>query len=334
MIRPDALGDFFLWLPYFEEYLKENHIPLNEVTIIGNSIWTNFADNALPGAEVLSVNKSKLKNDFLYRYKMFFSLARSAEEVHYPVYSKEWDGILLCAIVGSKQRVGWKGDSLNISPFLLKLGDLLFSKLKVNASLFEGDKHANFYDLQGGQKYLSSSWLKGEKNSFAVISPGAGSDKRRWPIENFVKIAQYLEDKAGLEVHLCGGPGEEFLGDYFKNIPEERNHIGKTSVQELVQIVNSASLVISNETGIAQIVDAYDGKGICLLGGGHFKRFQPKPFETKQLSIYNEMECFSCDWNCIISHPESEAFPCISQIEVEKVIQEIDNILSINKKEK
>lgn len=303
-----------------QEKIKES-----EVTLVGNGLWTDWIQAIYPKMTVLSVNKSRFKSSFAYRYKLARSLNQGFQEIHYPTYSKEWDGVFLSLLGQTKNRRTWKGDCLNISPRLNQLGESLYSNLHEDSNIesmtFEGEKHESFYKLTVESKGFILGQNQEElsiKAPFAIVSPGAGAAKRMFNLKKMAELSDYIEGELGVPVYLCGAPGEEKLADFF-SVPPERNLIGKTSITELVQLTSCAAFVLCNETGIAQIADLFARKGVCLLGGGHFGRFMPKPVESKLVSVYERMDCFGCNWKCVKNHPIESSFPCIDGIKVDKV---------------
>ena len=103
--------------------------------------------------------------------------------------------------------------------------------------------------------------------SYAVISPCSSMAYRNWSIEGYAAVADYLQQQYGLQVILSGGPGAIEL-DYAKQITSLCkqpliNLVGKTSLKELLALLQSAKLVIAPDSGPAHLANAV---GVPVIG--------------------------------------------------------------------
>ena len=82
------------------------------------------------------------------------------------------------------------------------------------------------------------------------------------------------------------------------------NLTGNTTLENVLNIIAQASLVIGNETGPVHIASLWSIPTIMFYGGGHFGRLLPE----KAMLINCRLPCYCCNWNCI--HPDSDKMPC------------------------
>lgn len=89
---------------------------------------------------------------------------------------------------------------------------------------------------------------------YAVIHCGASEPARRWPAERFATVADELADH-GLTPVLTGTAAEAGLVAQVAGAmrAEAINLAGRTGLGEVAALVERASLVLSNDTGIAHI---------------------------------------------------------------------------------
>ncbi len=88
-----------------------------------------------------------------------------------------------------------------------------------------------------------------------IIHPGAGSPKKRWPLERFLKLAGCLAD-AGLDPHFFIGPAETDL----------RESVGKSRwpfhaadrLSDLLSLLLSSGAFVGNDSGVSHLA-AYVG---------------------------------------------------------------------------
>jgi ADP-heptose:LPS heptosyltransferase len=147
-----------------------------------------------------------------------------------------------------------------------------------------------------------------------------------WPAKKFAELINKLKTEHSIEILLCGG-GAEY--DLCQKIIDEsniaaHNLAGLTKLQELVEIIRNANLVVANDTSAIHIAAATKTYAVCLLGGGHFGRFLPYQFELKRDDkqpkyLIHRMDCYGCNWNCIHTQSLIETVPCIGNISVDQV---------------
>jgi ADP-heptose:LPS heptosyltransferase len=90
---------------------------------------------------------------------------------------------------------------------------------------------------------------------YAVISPGAGADYRKWPAANFREIAMRLTKETDLTVLITGTPAEaNLIGGIADGLGARVRHVaGKSSLLELIGLLSKASLFIGSDSGTGHI---------------------------------------------------------------------------------
>ncbi len=90
---------------------------------------------------------------------------------------------------------------------------------------------------------------------YAVISPGAGADYRKWPAANFREIAMRLAKQTDLTVLITGTPAEtNLVAGIADGLGSRVRHVaGKLNLLELIGLLNNASLFIGNDSGTGHI---------------------------------------------------------------------------------
>ena len=102
----------------------------------------------------------------------------------------------------------------------------------------------------------------------AVVHPGAASGSRRWPAERFAAVARVLSDW-GLPVVISGNAAERPLAARVARaagLSPASVLAGRTGMAGLAAVVAAASMVISNDTGIAHLAVAYGTPSVTLFG--------------------------------------------------------------------
>jgi ADP-heptose:LPS heptosyltransferase len=101
-----------------------------------------------------------------------------------------------------------------------------------------------------------------------VVHPGAASGSRRWPPERFAAVARALAAR-GLPVVISGSAAERPLAGQVAlaaGLGRESVLAGRTQLTDLAAVVAAASMVISNDTGVAHLAVAFGTPSVTLFG--------------------------------------------------------------------
>jgi len=140
------------------------------------------------------------------------------------------------------------------------------------------DNHKDQLEIIGINHYQISNlnWMTKKKEfhytkPYVVLIPGASKtgDYKRWPINYYGVIANYLADK-NFDIYLTGSKLDEDLINEIINIcPVAKNKIEESKIEDFYDLCLNSSLIISNDTGPAHIAGltnqhliwlAYDNK--------------------------------------------------------------------------
>ena len=94
-----------------------------------------------------------------------------------------------------------------------------------------------------------------EKKPYVIFIPGASKtgDYKRWPINNYGVIANYLADK-NYDIYLTGSKlDEDVINEIIKMCPTAKNKIKESKIDDFYDLCLNSSLIISNDTGPAHI---------------------------------------------------------------------------------
>jgi ADP-heptose:LPS heptosyltransferase len=103
----------------------------------------------------------------------------------------------------------------------------------------------------------------GASSSMVIIHPGAASEARRWPAERWAAVARELLAD-GNDVVLTGAEGE--LCAMVAQACGARDLSGELPLEELTELVGSAQLVLSGDTGVAHLATATRTPSVTLFG--------------------------------------------------------------------
>ena len=347
LVRQDAIGDFILWLDTAKEYRKYYPPENCKIILIGNVLWSDLAKELPFWDEVFSVNVKAFKTLSRYRWNILRKVRNfSAKIAIQPTYSREfYHGDSLIRASNASKKVSSAGNMSNRDQLKSILADRWHTELIPSSpeQLSELERNAEFFSGFIKKLYLPSYpelELSGDCNiqelkrkSFYILSLGANKKYREWPYKYYAKIAQKIHKKTGWLGLICGTENEFDLGEHIKKLCDAplQNYTGQTTLSELTCLLAKSQILISNETGTAHIANAVGTPTVCILGGGHFGRFVPYPELSGKINnlkvVYYKMPCYGCDWKCVYHIKDEDPAPCISNISVDAVWNEVKILL-------
>jgi ADP-heptose:LPS heptosyltransferase len=349
LIRQDAIGDFVMWLDtakeYRELYPSENY----RIVLVGNAVWFDLAKGLPYWDEVLPINVKKFKTFSSYRRNILRKVnSFGAQIAVQPTFSREfYHGDSLVRASNAFHKVSSVGDMSNRNWLKKTLADgwhtdlipastQIMTELERNAEFFSGisgKTHKVLYPkLDIPQIETSSNWAKRE---YYVLFPGVGAAIRQWSVESFAEIANRIYEATGLDGILDGAPNEKPLAESIQDLSKAPLEWAGTRLGELPELLKYAKFVVSSETSAVYIAAAVKTPVICVLGGAYFGRFLPYPESAGQKIVLKTvsypMSCFGCNADCVYELDKDEPAPCISNISVDAVWQEVEKIIEDGK---
>jgi heptosyltransferase-1 len=159
-----------------------------------------------------------------------------------------------------------------------------------------------------------SSILDSLPKDYAVIAPSAGAEAKRWPAERFGRLASKLD----LKTVIVSGKSDINLAETVRaaSMGNACSLAGKTSLKELIAIIERAKYLVSNDSGPMHIAAALNVPVFALIGPTNPAR--TGPYGKIHTVVSANLPCSPCyrrkrcgDWRCM------------SSITVEQVLESI-----------
>ena len=175
-------------------------------------------------------------------------------------------------------------------------------------------------------KVYKSDKLKTDISKNIVgINPGASyGDAKRWYPKEFAKVALRLSSK--YEIMIFGGPNEiDIAHDIEKLLVREgvsnyQNLAGKTTIEELINLISSLSLFITGDSGPMHLAASFQVPTVAIFG-------PTKSLETSQwlneksVIVKKDLNCQPCmKRECPLKHHD-----CMKLIKADEVLAQISS---------
>ena len=134
--------------------------------------------------------------------------------------------------------------------------------------------------------------LSGRRDWIAV-HPGATAPSRRYPPELFAQALRLLAREEGLTFVLTGSAGEAELVDRIRNEAKAEviDLAGRLDLHELSALIESAPLLLSNNTGPAHLAAAVGTPVVDLYA---LTNPQHTPWQVPSRVLYRDVPCRFC----------------------------------------
>lgn len=344
LVRVDAIGDFILWLDSFRE-LREIYPPEEwRITLVGNEIWRDLADEMPHADRYWFVDVDKFRRNFIYRTSWLRRLRSARFDLAIsPVYSRRaLTSDSLCGLSGAAERIANEGGGANITGFERRLTNRWFTQLipAAGTQKHELERNAAFLTQLCGTTVeprvgtFPASARKGFpeiKGDYFLISASASDPRKCWPIENLAVTARQIYGATSWAPVLVGGAGDCEQSARLRLAAPDLPWIdltGRTQLDQIVSVVKSSRLCVCNDTMLVHLCAAVETPVVAILGGGHFGEFLPYPEGLSHAvrPVFHQMRCFGCNWECDHRDYDGKHWPCISEIGVASVVKQIEKL--------
>lgn len=329
LIRLDHLGDAIMVRPAIDAVLS--HFP--EATVD----FLVAAENAPLFAHEPRLNLIPMTHHWFSRRSNWLDKMTEMEKLvpilrreHYDLgidFRGDLRNILLMTFAGIPERVGYgiTGGGFLLTrqePYDSSLHQTSLNMKLLNSLGIDEKPSARAFSYPAEKK---SSFKENAARPFRVIiHPGAGYASKRWPAENFRSlIEKILATYSFAHVVLIGTREDQQLFPILEQEGAITDLRGKTKIEDLPALFDTARLYIGNDSGPAHLAAFQNLPGIIIFSGTN----QPalwQPWSEKFQIIRHEVPCSPCEaQQCPLTHHD-----CLQKISVDQVLAAAADLIS------
>jgi heptosyltransferase-2 len=157
-----------------------------------------------------------------------------------------------------------------------------------------------------------------------ALCPGAEyGPAKRWPLENYVAVAQQLAEKWAARLVILGAPGDAAIAaELAAQVPGAENRAGQTSLADFMTVLESSRLVICNDSGAMHLASALGVPTVAIFGST--EPALTGPLGSRTTVLRHHVPCSPCfRRECPID------FACMHSIKPDRVIDAADKLLLV-----
>lgn len=180
-------------------------------------------------------------------------------------------------------------------------------------------------ELPGDEARLRHAWPEIRPGDYVVLHPGASDPRRRWPIERFAAVADYVWRVFNQRVVVTGSLGDRPLARDLERAATFPvvNLAGQLDLGALVALVRRASAVVCNDTGVAHLASAANTPSVVIFWCGNLITAGPFGRERARPVLSWTLDCPRCGarrCRCKVSF--------VAEAPLEEALGQLDDLLA------
>lgn len=167
------------------------------------------------------------------------------------------------------------------------------------------------------------------KGDHIVININSEASSRRLTTAKAVEIIEATRANLANKIVLIGGPNEkDFVEEVLRSIENKggiESVAGKTSLKQLCEILASAKVTLTTDSGPAHLANALGTQTVVLFGAGNENNTAPYNKEAAQTLRLGKLSCEPCLKNVCVQFSTPQ---CLELLETERIISVMNEKLS------
>ncbi len=314
---PNWLGDMVMSLGFINELYRQH--PDAEISVI-----------AKKGIHELLSFFPPIKHGFIFskeEYKGFSGLRKFAKQIEktdkfdrFFCLPDSFSSAYMASASGATETIGYKKE---LRGFLLTHA---YAKPK---GLHRVDEYLNllglFSEKPTGEPNVRLQHFFPKQNHI-VVNINSEASSRRLTVNKAVEQLTTLRKATGRKIILIGAPKEKpFVDEVFNQLTDKNNienTAGRTNLMLLVELLASAEVMLTTDSGPAHLANALGTHTVVLFGAG--KESNTAPYNGEDLTVIrlNKLSCEPCQKNVCVRYKLPQ---CLQQLDTEMIASKVND---------
>jgi heptosyltransferase II len=160
------------------------------------------------------------------------------------------------------------------------------------------------------------------KKDYVVVNINSEASSRRLTIPKAVELLNLLRNSVQQNIFLISAAKEKKFVDavlqQLSNSSGIENLAGKTSLPQLAEVLASAKLMVSTDSGPAHLANALGTHTIVLFGAGKESNTAPYNKELRNIIRLGELSCEPCEKNVCVRYGIPQ---CLERLDTNRIIE-------------
>ena len=262
MIRGAAIGDFILTLPAIK-VLRDAH-PAAHIEVLGYKHIALLAKNKFYADRIRSLESGTLSRFFAKDADLPDDLANYFADFDL-IVSYLYDPNLIFEMnlqrSGSKRVISGPAKIDNSAHAARQLARPI-EELGLTVSDFAPKVFPSKAD-----RLRADEFLAGLTPPIVALHPGSGSEKKNWPIQNWIELGNYVQENLAGSLVIVSGEAEQSQAERLRiTFASSRRRLANLMSLPNLAAVLERTIFVGHDSGISHLAAATGAKSILLFG--------------------------------------------------------------------
>jgi lipopolysaccharide heptosyltransferase II len=167
-----------------------------------------------------------------------------------------------------------------------------------------------------------------QKKQHIVVNINSEASSRRLTVSKAVEEIEALRKTITQPIVLIGAPKEKpFVDEVVEQLKDKmgiENLAGKTNLSSLIELLASASVMLTTDSGPAHLANALGTYTVVLFGAGDEKNTAPYHYDLCSVVRLNKLSCEPCRKNVCKRY---EVPQCLQQLDMDIIVNKVKDQL-------
>jgi heptosyltransferase-2 len=258
-----GIGDMIIFLPYIHAISKKFQSQVS-LLVKKDSKAEQLCQDDHHIEEVIYLDRSQNKSgshDGFFGFLRLLKIIKKKKFDKIYIFNSSLRYLLLAKLSGIK--------SIFQYPLFIKKNNIVLTAKKLIEDTFQESisTQPTLYLVEEKIKYAKKKYNFSNDFKHVCIGFSASGPTKRWPIENYVKLAEEINKRIPCKFYLAGGKNDQELFERFLISSVAGNCISfkELSIQETLPIIQNCKIYVGNDTGWLHISSALNKKCLALF---------------------------------------------------------------------